>query len=805
MIGFYLDAQLKKIVSAETPKRFLFALEGGIHPGSLYLGDPYSSNLTTSAPIGAATLSLDQTYEFPASGSALIDGLTIYYTGKTALALTGVTGITKALSAQDTICPNIVWRARGNLVFSAAGPNVTNSVLVSLGVPATTGASNWLTSYGVVGAPFVSPFSSVAIGTANALRIDINVSLAGGGLSELTNLQVQADSLYAYQSGDVSVIPTSAVGTVPSAPLYVLRRDQGLPQTARLLPASRQILDTTPGFTVGDYRWRDQDQINASALVPTRWDADVQTIGVEKFVTGIGANDDLKPLGLVEVNDSVHLQIQDGSYFDGPNRWYLSGSRGLEFKSATALVHNLADTPRWPAPVYVGNWLRDSKGFYSAGSVYRYQIGPFTSEGLQFQLDRTTNTITLNQTLPNQTLLVGVHGNSTQDIFNLPVYPIGKILSVYVYHGVGTLNSPCTNFVYDSDQGILTVNSPPALQGEPIYVTCEAGIALLYETADAETLQLPVDLNPAFSGITNGYIYLQHRRLAPISVSLACDKPTIAIPATYASVIGLIAYGPVHFGGDYALLSATAYGPVADEVVPNCRMKVIIDPTTWSGLLNYQDPLVQSVYVTTGADGVVNIVFTPSPDWGFYIPPIAAAGGLAGLRQTTIANDTIVLPQPVPISQVWDGHNWLIDLYTCANNDPIYGMVGADASKGQVVWATSGTPGSSAYKTNGSRQDSGMVPIKALDINGKNFDQTGFTGNVVALVFAASIPTTATIGSYFITFLQDLTVQLQVEGTSITSNTIMLQMATPPPIQENPWLILNSATQGQLNIFRLGI
>jgi hypothetical protein len=87
-------------------------------------------------------------------------------------------------------------------------------------------------------------------------------------------------------------------------------------------------------------------------------------------------------------------------------------------------------------------------------------------------------------------------------------------------------------------------------------------------------------LNPAFSGITSGFVYLQHRQLAPVSISLACDKPLIAIPATLESIIDLVAYGPVYFNGDYSLLSATAHGPLNGEVVPNVTMKVVVD-TGW--------------------------------------------------------------------------------------------------------------------------------------------------------------------------------------------------------------------------------
>ena len=72
MIAFYQDAALQDPAVAATPKRFLLPLAGGVKPGTLYLGDPYTAAVTAPAAIGAAVVSLDQTFQFPASGSAVV-------------------------------------------------------------------------------------------------------------------------------------------------------------------------------------------------------------------------------------------------------------------------------------------------------------------------------------------------------------------------------------------------------------------------------------------------------------------------------------------------------------------------------------------------------------------------------------------------------------------------------------------------------------------------------------------------------------------------------------------------------------
>ena len=385
MIGFYQDAALQDPALAATPKRFLLPLAGGVKPGTLYLGDPYTATVTAPAAIGATGISLDQTFEFPTSGSAVVyipaigsapaSTIVINYTGTTNNSLTGVTGLTQALGIDYLVRPNLVWRSRGNVVFFASGMDVPNNLLVAFGVPTSSSASCRATAFGVAGSAYISTTTSIAAGAENMMRIDVSVTVPPGAQQEFTNWGVSTSTFFSYQSGNTSAIPTTAVGVVPTAPGYVIRRDQMLPLAARLLPANRQVSATTPGFVIGKYRWRDQDEINAAALVPVEWDANVDAIGIDKFTSGIGDNTDLQPLGFVEGtgNDanSVFLEVQDGSYFDGPVRYFLPGTPGLEFKDGTVLTHVLANRPNPNKPIFVGTWQQDSDGFYSVATSYR--------------------------------------------------------------------------------------------------------------------------------------------------------------------------------------------------------------------------------------------------------------------------------------------------------------------------------------------------------------------------------------------------------------------------------------------------
>ena len=467
MIGFYQDAALQDPALAATPKRFLLPLAGGVKPGTLYLGDPYTATVTAPAAIGATGISLDQTFEFPTSGSAVVyipaigsapaSKIVINYTGTTNNSLTGVTGLTQALGIDYLVRPNLVWRSRGNVVFFASGMDVPNNLLVAFGVPTSSSASCRATAFGVAGSAYISTTTSIAAGAENMMRIDVSVTVPPGAQQEFTNWGVSTSTFFSYQSGNTSAIPTTAVGVVPTAPGYVIRRDQMLPLAARLLPANRQVSATTPGFVIGKYRWRDQDEINAAALVPVEWDANVDAIGIDKFTSGIGDNTDLQPLGFVEGtgNDanSVFLEVQDGSYFDGPVRYFLPGTPGLEFKDGTVLTHVLANQPNPNKPIFVGTWQQDSDGFYSVATSYRFQASAFASNGNpQFKLNQATNTVTLNQPLAQQTLFLGVLGGTGNDTFNLPIYPVFSIQNMYIALGGDLGTAPLNSFDFDSDR-----------------------------------------------------------------------------------------------------------------------------------------------------------------------------------------------------------------------------------------------------------------------------------------------------------------------------------------------------------------
>lgn len=839
-LNFYADAALTLQLTSVTPKRFLFPDKGGIKTSQVWVGDPYQTKCTIQANSGANHIDVADTSQFlsttqiaaTSAGYAVgISGTnTFHYTGKTQSQLTGVTGIVTNILVDDVVYPKLVYKGVG-------GANVevfpSGTDLLNFGVRVAVGSTTLLSFPGL---PAIFPVNEIQMGVANAIEVFLSVRVPAGVDQEFINFDLQVNNLYLRDFADTTVFSTSEGTFGPTAPLYAYRHDEALLIPVRVLPVNREVQADTPGFIVGDYRWRGDVDRNATALVPTNWNMDPNKIGLEKFIAGIGDQDDLTPEELVEVQDSIRMVLHRGEYFTGSNRYYLPADWNLEFLGAsinaanndgTVTLHT-QKTPRLTAPIFVGTYILDNQQYYEKGLRYEYVAtltNPDSSPRTDlpdryFQLDRKTNKITLNKSLGHAFVFLGSVSGQSVDYFDIPVYPVDGIDVLYVDQGPNVPFIYATTWTFNREQGTVQVpNIPGSLAGQPIFAICAPAVAVLYDAGPDDTREIDtVDFNPAFSGLAQGFFYLQHRRQKPASLVLSCDKPRIPIPATQDSIIGLVAFGPVFFENDFALLSVTAYGPVAGETIPNAKLDVVVDSNTFSGTINYKDPLSQTVSVITGGDGTANLIFIPKGGFGIWLPTTAGnpSTPLGGVATTNIANDTLVLPAGVPLSQIWNAQEgWLVTTYKVLNNDPLFGMVGADPSLGEIPWATSGTPGHSDYKTNGERDawrtgDSAygdlILPIDARDAAGHSYTSAAFTGDVWQLIYSESVPmdSLGDIGAYFLTFVQRVLIRMKLENSNLYSNYILLQMDVPNLIVENPWLILDDQFNGRLNAFRLG-
>lgn len=780
MLTWFKDAALTLPITAITPKWASIPLKGGVKQTSVWLGDAYTSLVAQPVGIGDTTIFLTQTDEFAQTGTIVIGSEQITYTGVTSAPGASLTGCTRgangttaaAYTVGTTVFPITTYTGGSNIIIGVGGM-LAGPVGLGLGLPNQ--------NFGPPGVPLLLPTDSVISGIANAIQINLQFTTGIGVEMEYTNLSVTTISL--TRPGDTTSGFASIV-VQPAAVLYVEQRDQGLVQHMRLLPLNRQVNANLPGFEWGEYRWRDNTTENAQTVVPTKWDIDTSLIA-QDFIGGVGSigeTNDLQPIDLEEVESSIFLRAQRGQYFTGVKRYYLpSDNFNLEFLPCYPGLPNtyqLLAPPKSQTPVFVGNWRVDSQGFYEYSLNARYTFGPNFDMGgpnPQFTVDRVTGILTVSNSvqIPQATILMGVLSGALTEVFDMPIYPVDKIVHLYVGNPIIAIPT----YTFDRENGTLQFPKTPGTSGgQPLFAVVDAAIAVLYEIDTGSTVEiqntnvpdeevllqntrlLTPDLNPAFSGLSNGYVYLQHRVLKPVGVILSADKPQIAIPPTLSTIIGLIAYGPVFYNGDHSLLTAKAVGSLPNEAIPGARLEVIpgglneitgqpLQNYPFRGLINGLDPNTNDIVVTTGGDGIANLVFQPEPNFGFYIPTTApwitesttqtpsAATWTLGLATLTLASplkhtmtvgsgirlagftpsdwdgdypivavdatahtvkiaivsdpgtatsigtvgslDTLLLPLPIAISQLWagppDNEGWLEFIYGVLSNDPLFG------------------------------------------------------------------------------------------------------------------------------------
>ena len=683
------------------------------------------------------------------------------------------------------------------------------------GSPPNLSVALGLHGTGIFGAPN-APLIFTPLNLTTPVAIDVQVICAAGALAEFTNWSLR-------------IVGIS--GQLPYAYCAAFRADQGLAQSLRVVdPAcvAGPVVGSMPGFIWGQSRWRDASEINQMALVPTCWDTDPADVGLEKFVSGIGAADDLLLVDLETTPatlGAVHPRVHKGEYFTGTNRHYLpadsagdSAGYAVEVFPATSSF-NLAALPRPQTPVFIGRWRMDDTGAYETDVSYRYIGMPYSAtspfdpfdSGPQYTLDRGSGAIALNHLAPSLpvsgTMFLGILPAGAPAQFNVPYYPIQSIGRVYAENPV----VDATGYTFNAATGLLTLGGG-SWSGLPMYADYVAAIAAVYELPSAVTdgsedtrLVTSLDLNPATSGIQQGTLHMMRRPWQAFSLQLYADKPRLNLPS---GSTGTVVFGPVFCEQDYALLVVTAYGVGSQDAVPGVRMR-IVPGAGFEGLINYQDPTSQEVEVMTGGDGSASLIYLPPDTYGWWLS-----------LSTSVSGNTLTLPTAVPAGDIYTALNgWSVLTYQVQDNDPYLGKVGAVVDQGEIAWVTTGTAGTVTYQTNGKRVllSSGLtavVPAAALDSTGKAIGAAGFNGYVSSLVYSAPLPVATNTGAYFVALAGQVPMYLESLDGSLQSNSIVLQLAPPvdasdqdptdtlmPPTQSS-YLLLDDVT-GRLDVNRL--
>jgi hypothetical protein len=252
---------------------------------------------------------------------------------------------------------------------------------------------------------------------------------------------------------------------------------------------------------------------------------------------------------------------------------------------------------------------------------------------------------------------------------------------------------------------------------------------------------------------------------------------------------------------------ASVTGNTTQEFIPDVRLRIVPGPD-FQGLINYLDPLTQDVEVVSGGDGTASFIYTPPAAYGFYLD-----------GATSVSGARITLPEPVALTQMWNAtEGWTPSTYIVRDDHPFLGKIGANIAVGEIPWQTWNPVGSIQYRTNGLRQvwqdgstRNPILPVQAYDAGGHPaligaVLNPAFTGNVVILEYAMALPVASNIGAYFIAFIGRVQIQVEDLSTGLISNTILLQLEVPPPIQDAPdvsgYLYLdtdNAINQGYLS------
>ncbi len=736
MLQFFKDAGLTLPITNFTPKWMSVPTKGAIKITSVYLGDAYTSIVSQVVSPSATTIYLTQVDEFsPSGGTVTIDGEVIIYTAASKTPSPYISGCTRGIGAAGHLVGAVVYPQ--TTYTSVSGGNITILINGMTAAPIGLGLATSTGIFGPPGVPLLLPVSSVVSGIAGAIQIRLQFTAPAGAEAQYHNLSIIP--ILMYHPADVN--DGSDYYVQPSCLLYVQQRDQGLVQRMRLLPANRQVSADLPGFTWGQYRWRDNTTENSVAIVPTKWDTDTNLI-TQDFIGGVGSigeTNDLEPVELQEIDSSIYLRALQGQYFTGVKRYFFpSDNWNLEFLPAAiggSLTYQLIAPPREQTPVFVGNWRLDGQGFYEYNLNARYTFGPnfnpTDTVNPQFTVDRVTGILTINPAVqsPQTTILLGVLSGGVTEYFDLPYYPVDSVLQLYVTGP--TVNIPA--YTFSREQGFITFpKASGTAAGQPLFALVNPAIAVEYEydVSDETEIQntnipdeqdllkntrlLTPDVNPAFSGLSSGYVFLQHRVLRPVAVTLSADKPQIAIPPTLDSIIGLIAYGPVYYNGDHALLTAKALGSLPNEVIPGAQLQVVpggynplnglpLQSYPFRGLINGVDPNTTPVIVVTGGDGIANLVYQPDNDFGFYIPTVAPWLATSVTQTPSVTPTwtavtgggyaTVELPSPL-LHEYWAGGNLRLTGFTPTAWNGDWQILTVDASINTLTINMPNDPGS---------------------------------------------------------------------------------------------------------------
>ena len=438
------------------------------------------------------------------------------------------------------------------------------------------------------------------------------------------------------------------------------------------------IQNEIKGFNWDERTWPTADEEKSTSYLPVLWDPSRGGISYNQFQSGIGHGKDLeyKEVKLHRDNNRYAWKplIHHGSYYRYFNDRYMYSSEAVNDKLTESEDINGNVVNIYNHQLELKNFIPSSANIYKRGDVegipiidtqirQRTRFSGTIQDGEQletvdgsgdivwanvninkdeFIIDKDNDKFIFNkifiervgvyETSPTEEdvlscELLGESSGTKDLILTTGYFPIvAGSAKIYMLDKTDdsfeewtivadiTQEAPGAKSVqFDYDIGVAIFGDDDNHGAAPgiltaAYITYEKTARIEYEPAfSTDYKEADLDVNPLRLGINRGFIFLSEADSFLHRIVVTVDKP----------LIGANLYGPLYNGGDYAIVSATAYN-ISGQPLPDAEITFNLDSGGY-GFINGQQGPVTSIadfkgnsYVTVNISSKLDAVSATS-------------------------------------------------------------------------------------------------------------------------------------------------------------------------------------------------
>lgn len=432
------------------------------------------------------------------------------------------------------------------------------------------------------------------------------------------------------------------------------------------------------GFNWDERTWPTEDEEKSTAYLPVLWDPSRGGINYDEFQSGIGHGNDLKykEVKLHRQNNSYAWKplIHHGYYYRHFNERYLYGSEAVNDKLTESENINGNTVNVYNHELELKSFIPSSANIYKRGDAegipiidiqirQRTRFSGTIESGEQletvdsngnivwanvdtnkdeFTIDRENDKFIFNKIFIERvgvseatpTLadvlsceLLGESPGKKDLILTTRYFPIvADSAKIYVLDktdnsfeewtivpDISQVAPGAKSVQFDYDTGVAIFGDDVNNGAIPniltaAYITYEKTARIEYEPAfSTDYKEADLDVNPLRLGINRGFVFLSEADNFLSRIVVTVDKP----------LIGSNLYGPLYNGGDYAIVSATAYN-LSGQPLPNAEITFSLDSGGYGFVNGQQDPVTAitdfkgNSYVTVNTSSKLDAVSATS-------------------------------------------------------------------------------------------------------------------------------------------------------------------------------------------------